>query len=186
MGRVCETLVQVPPRYPFFILRNLYKRAFQRDVLLTSSALFPSLQFASFVLNIYSMKAGARNLHHHSTAGAGTLEKGNNKTKNSILKIVSTVVKMKRRTWRLLPVLPLPFPATEEGACRCCAGEAKTPFEKDELGTTKRARWLGESGTPALLQTGDTSSSSGFCIAWGWAAPGKQVPPHRRARELEG
>ena len=78
------------------------------------------------------------------------------------------------RTWRLLPVLPLPFPATEEAGCRRCAGEAKKPFEKDELGATKHARWLRELGMPALLQTGDTSSSSDFCIAWAWAAPGKQ------------
>lgn len=73
------------------------------------------------------MKAGVRNSHHHSTAGAGTLGKGNNKTENSILKIAHAVVKLEKENLETFASSP---PATEEGACRCCAGDAEEVFER--------------------------------------------------------
>ena len=39
---------------------------------------------------------------------------------------------------------------------------------------------------PALLQAGNSSSSSDSCIPQGWVAPRKPVPPSRPAREPEG
>lgn len=70
--------------------------AFQRGSLLAGSALLPptsTVQFAPFVLNIYTMKAEVRNSHHRFTAEAGTLEKSNNKTENRIFKMTSTAMK---------------------------------------------------------------------------------------------
>lgn len=56
------------------------------------------------------MKAGVRNSHHHSTAGAGTWEKGNNKTKNSILKIVNAVAKLEEENLETFASSPLAIP----------------------------------------------------------------------------
>lgn len=62
------------------------------------------------------MKAGVRNSHHHLTAGAGTLEKGKNKTENSILKIVSTVVKLEKQNLETFASSPLALPC-HRGSC---------------------------------------------------------------------
>lgn len=96
---VHKVLLQVLTEYPFFLLLVACiwaACAFQRGSLLTGSALLPptsSVQFAPFVLNIYTMKAEVRNSHHHFTAEAGTLEKSNNKTENRIFKMMSTAMK---------------------------------------------------------------------------------------------
>lgn len=87
-------LVQVPTGYPFFTLGSLHLGCVclpERQPtcrLCPAPSLSPTstVQFAPFVLNIYTMKAEVRNSHHHFTAEAGTLEKGNNRTKNRILK----------------------------------------------------------------------------------------------------
>lgn len=92
-------LLQVLTEYPFFLLLVACiwaACAFQRGSLLAGSALLPptsTVQFAPFILNIYTMKAEVRNSHHHFTAEAGTLEKSNNKTENRIFKMTSTAMK---------------------------------------------------------------------------------------------